>query len=122
MSKGLSIKVYDGNIAVIKFPFTKAELETAMLLEPKVGTVTSPEGDALFTVTSGAETTISAFGATLSDEATIVKVYKKPLEESTLAADYTKANLYISMVAKAIEKVGKIAKGNAPEITIVEEK
>ena len=113
--------VYDGNIAVIKFPFALADLETAMLLDPKVGTVVSPEGDDLFVVKPGAETTLSAFGATINEDATLVKVYKKPLDTDALATEYTKANIYIAAIHGQIAAVAKTAKKSAPTVTVVED-
>lgn len=121
--KGITVTVFDGNIAKFDLPFKANDLTRALALDPNAGTLLNADGETLFKVTTTKEkTSISAAGVALNiDDKPLVEVMDKPVKAEKIQKEYEVVNIRVAAVAAQITEVLKAFEGAEVEVTGLED-
>lgn len=73
---------------VIQPGVTTAQIKRAEMIDPKSTKLFTEDGDVIFAIQAGSETTLSNAGLSVNDKKDFVHVYDKPVTKAKVAEDY----------------------------------
>ena len=122
-AKGLKVAIHDGNVGVIKFPFTHEQVARVEALNPAALILHDDAGNQIFKVNTGDKTSFSNVNVVISDkdDQKVVEIFEKPVKKAKLVKTYEVVNIRVAAINAQITEALKGYDTSEVEITGLED-